>query len=159
MKKIISILLLYLLISCIESKKEIIATSNEPEKIIDIKSIIGKTKDEVEKILGAAESIEPFSESTTICINQPCEKATYQNDKYEIIFINSKSDWITINDLSAFDLTPENIQLLALPMVEPEFNNPKDLIRWKNIENIKEINFFNNGSNKIYYIYIHANTE
>ena len=158
MKKILSLLIcLVILISCTQSKN-----NSQTEKInivIDLKKIAGKNISEVEKILGKAEKVEPFSESSTPCNDQPCEKAYYQKDKFEIIFINGKADWITINELSEYDFNEDNIELFGISNSEPDFNNPDDLIRWKNIENISEINIFNNGSNKISYAYIRVATE
>lgn len=97
--------------------------------------------------------------SNTPCENTPCEKANYQSDKFEIVFINDKSDWITINKLSENEINNENIELLGLKSAEPSFDNPGNVKKWNNIVNIKEISVFDNGSGKIDYIYIKAITE
>ncbi|MFV5685891.1 hypothetical protein ACM55I_10600 [Flavobacterium sp. GB2R13] len=151
MKNLIKILLVALtLASCVNSKKEI---------IIDVSSIIGKNKTEIEKILGKPDNVEMIKPSNTPCVNVPCEKANYQSDKFEIVFINDKSDWITINKVSEFEINNENIELLGLELREPSSNNPGNVTKWNNIENIKEISIFDNGSGKIDYIYIKNLTE
>ncbi|MFV5697436.1 hypothetical protein ACM55H_03620 [Flavobacterium sp. ZT3R17] len=151
MKNLIKILLVALtLASCVNSKKEI---------IIDVSSIIGKNKTEIEKILGKPDNVEMIRPSNTPCVNVPCEKVNYQSDKFEIVFINDKSDWITINKVSEFEINNENIELLGLELSEPSIYNHGNVTRWNNIENIKEISIFDNGSGKMDYIYIKSITE
>lgn len=157
MKKVFPLIVALLLFSC--NSKHDTQVKSTKEVIIDIKKIVGKNKEEVAKILGKSDKVEPFSESSTPCKDIPCEKAFYQKDKFEIIFINGKSDWITINDLSKYDFSEDNIEVLGLPYSVPDFKNPRDLIRWKNIEGVNEINIFNNGSDKISYAYIKVKTE
>ena len=174
MKKLL-LLLVIILISCTQSKvekptiidvakiagKSTVEVKKTLEKptVIDVTKIAGKSTIEVEKILGKPDKIESSSASGTPCKNVPCQKAYYQKDKFEIVFINDKADWITINDLSDYDFSEDNIEIIGLPKTSPEFKNPDNLIRWKNIENIKEINIFNDGSNKISYLYIKVLTE
>lgn len=153
MKRIVlTLIIIITLVSCNHSKKE-------KQNLPDIKSIAGKSITDVEKILGKADKTEAFSESSTPCKNIPCKKVYFQKDKYEIIFINGKSDWITINNLSEYDFEEGNIELFGLTRIEPEFKNPTDLIRWKNIEGLNEINIFNDGSDRISDAYIKVITE
>ena len=166
MKKTISLLLLlFIIFACENSKKnQIEDISNEletPKKelIVDILNVVGKDKTTVEKVLGKPENTEKVKPSNTPCKEKGCDKLTYKSGKYEIIFINNKADWITIYDVSEFETNVDAIKLLGLNLAEPEFNSPLNLIRWKNIENIKEINFFDNGSGKLDYIYIHGQTD
>lgn len=157
MKNLITLFISALfLASCGNSKAENENDSNK--NIIDVKTIIGKTEKEIEKILGKAENSEKVSPSNTPCKEIPCEKKFYQKDKFEIVFIDGKSDWITINNTSNFDFNSENITLLGLPSTVPNFENTMT-INWKNIENINEVTFFSNGDNKIEYIYIKAYTK
>jgi hypothetical protein len=150
MKKSITLLVCaFFLISCGNSKQE---------NIIDFRTIVGKTEIEIEKILGKAESSEKVSPSGTPCKNSPCEKKFYKKNKFEIVYINGKSDWITINDVSTFTFNAENIILLGLSSTTPSSENA-NVIKWNNIENINEVTFFNNGEDKIDYIYIKAVTK
>jgi hypothetical protein len=150
MKKI---LLSFIIIMCLSS------CTTTKQIVIDLKQVAGKNKSEVDKILGKPDKVEPFKESSTSCKNLPCEKAYYQKDKFEIIFINGKADWITVNNLSEYDFDEDNIEILGLSISEPDFNNPQSVIRWEHIENINEVNIFNDGSNKISYAYIKVATE
>jgi len=156
---IILLMCVFFLISCGNSNRENQINSEQKENIINVKTIIGKTESEIEKTLGKAESSEKVSPSSTPCKNNPCEKKFYQNNKFEIVYIDGKSDWITINDVSTFNCDAENIVLLGLPSTAPSFDNPSNVIRWNDIENIKEVDFFNNGEDKIDYIYIKAFTN
>lgn len=169
MKKTISLLLLLLIISACDNSKRsqvddnsanvLIEKTSKKKLIIDILSIVGKGKSGVEKVLGESESSEKIKPSNTPCKDKACDKLTYKSGKYEVVFINNKADWITIYNVSEFDTDVNAIELLGLKHAEPEFNNPLNVIRWKNIENIKEINFFDNGSGKLDYIYIHGQTD
>ena len=153
MKNSIKVLMIaFVFTSCINSNKsEAVAT--EKKIIVNVSEIIGKNKIEIEKILGKPDNTEMVKPSNT-----PCEKANYQSDKFEIVFINDKSDWITINKLSENEINNENIELLGLKSAEPSFDNPGNVKKWNNIVNIKEISVFDNGSGKIDYIYIKAIT-
>jgi len=167
MKKSISLLLLlFIIYACESSKKnQVEDVSNEQletqkkELIIDILSIVGKDKTAVERVLGKPENREIVKPSNTPCVNKGCDKLIYKSGKYEVVFINEKADWITISNVSKFDTTIETIGLLGLEIAEPDFNSPLNVIRWKDIQNIKEINFFDNGSGKLDYIYIKSETE
>ena len=157
MKNIITLFISALfLVSCGNSKKENENDSNK--NIIDVKTIIGKTESEIEKILGKSENSEQVSPSNTPCKDIPCEKKFYQKNKFEIVFIDGKSDWITINNISNFDFNSENITLLGLSSTVPSFENTIS-INWNDIEKINELIFVSNGENKIEYIYIKAYTK
>ncbi|WP_369764616.1 hypothetical protein [Flavobacterium sp. WC2429] len=156
MKNLITLLICtFFFISCGNSNQ---GNQNNAENIIKVKTIIGKTEKEIEKILGKPDSSEKVSPSNTPCKDEPCTKMFYQKNKFEIVYINGKSDWITINNISDFDCNSENIVLLGLPPTIPDFENLNGF-RWSNIENISEINFSNNGEDKIDYIYIKSTTK
>ena len=129
------------------------------KEILKISDLIGKDLQEVETILGKADKIDKVSPSRTPCKENPCDKGVFQSGKYEIVFINNKADWITINQVSSYDLNENAIGLLGLPESNPSFSNPSSVLRWEDIEGIKEVSFFNNGSGKIDYIYVKASTE
>ncbi|SHG27483.1 hypothetical protein [Flavobacterium defluvii] len=163
MKKILFPLIIVMFFSCNNTKSDNVAIVEkgitQKQIVVDLKLIAGKNKIEVDKVLGKSDKVESFSARSTPCKNTPCEKAYYQKDKFEIIFVNGKADWITINNLLEYDLTEDNIEILGLQFTTSYFNNPQNLIRWKNIENINEINFFSDGSGRISYAYIKVQTE
>jgi len=167
MKKSISVLVLLFIISaCNDQKKYQVEDvskkdleTSKKELIVNILSIVGKDRTTVEKVLGKAENTEKIKPSNTPCVNRACDRLTYKSGKYEVVFINNKADWITIYNVSEFDTKAEKIELLGLKVSEPDFNSPFNVIRWKDIQNIKEINFFDNGSGKLDYIYIKGQTD
>jgi hypothetical protein len=157
MKNLITLFISALfLISCGNSKTE--SKNDSSENIIDVKTIIGKSETEIEKVLGTAENSEKVSPSNTPCKDIPCNKKFYQKNKFEIVFIDGKSDWITINNTSNFEFDSENIALLGLLPTEPNYENNISK-KWNDIENINDITYFNNGENKIDYIYIKTYTK
>ena len=157
MKKIILIsysFFLAILFACSSGTTEDKASENKVQKIINLKDIAGKQLSDVEKVLGTAEKTEKAQPSGTPCKQTPCDKMFFQNGKFEVLFINKVADWITINNTSQNELNENVIELLGLTKKSPTFKNISNVIRWENIEGIKEISFFNNGSNKVDYIYI-----
>lgn len=152
-------IIVFLFSNCNNSKSSSQNTSDEIEKVININDIANKSIGEVNKILGAPTDKEKVAPSGTPCKKNPCDKLYYQNGKYEIVFINNVADWITINNVSNLPLNESVIYSIGLPASKPSFSNPSTVIRWTAINNIKEISFFNNGSNKVNYIYIKVNTD
>jgi len=126
--------------------------------VVNISTLIGKTLAETESALGKADHVEKASPGGTPCKDNPCDKASFQSGKYEIVFIDGKADWITIYQLSTYDLNNDAIALLGLPKSPPTISNTV-MLSWENVEGIKDIRFFNNGSNKIDYVYVKANTK
>lgn len=164
MKKLITLTICSLfLISCGDSKTKNNSNLNDVDQqeiIIDIKTIIGKNQEEIEKILGKPESGEKVSPSRTPCKEEPCQKNYYKNNEFEfeIVFINDKADWITIHNVSNFESNEENITLLGLPQSNPTYNTGMD-IGWESSNDIHEIMFFKTTENKLDYIYIKAYTD
>ena len=170
MKTTINILLFgftFIIISCKE-KSEPKIVKNEayempqqklPDSIINIMTIVGKSRNEVKKILGDPTGKEKVSPSGTPCKANPCDHLFYQDGKFEIVYINGKSDWITINDVSNLEISREVIMSLGLQLTNPTLYNPSSVVRYENILGINEIMFFNNGSGNVSYIYIKANTK
>lgn len=66
---------------------------------VEIPSIAGKNKKEIEMILGKPNKKEKVNPSKTPC---PCDKYYYINNLVEIVFINGVADWITVNNTRTF---------------------------------------------------------
>jgi len=133
-----------------KNKKEVLSKNI----IINIHEILNKSFNEIEKVLGKADEIKKVSPSGTSCTNNPCDKGLFQSGKYEIVFIDNKSSWITIIPNDSYSLNEESIELIGLPKTKPSLNNKSSLIKWENIDDIKEVSFFDNGSEEIDYIYL-----
>ncbi len=67
--------------------------------VIVVDDLAGKSKSDVEKILGQPNNKEKVNPSKTPC---PCDKYLYLDNLVEIVFMNSKADWITINNTSSY---------------------------------------------------------
>lgn len=62
---------------------------------VTVDDLAGKIKSKVEKVLGRSSFLEKVNPSGTPC---PCERVYYLDDIVEVVFINGKADWITINN-------------------------------------------------------------
>ncbi len=154
MKKLTLTLSLFsaiLLFSCGSSNSEepkADAETTTPDKpkeeavavIVDIKQIAGKSLDDVEKVLGKAESKEKVKGFP--CENANCERANFKNGGYEIIFKEGKANRITINNTPNLANNDNAIQALGFPASAPSFKTPNTVSRWSNIDGIAEISFF-----------------
>ncbi len=135
----------------------IIASSPvQGDAVIKIPNIAGKTQEQVFKILGKPTKSETVKPSKTPC---PCPKNIYNNGAVEIIYINGRADWITINELGNASYTKDSLELLGLPVKDPTFSN-SFVKRWENIPGLNEVSFFpkNNGKD-VDYIYIKTKTQ
>lgn len=69
--------------------------------IVVVDPLAGKSKKEVEKLIGKPNSKEVIHPSG---IPGPCDKYNYIYNLIEIVYINGKADWITINNSSEYVL-------------------------------------------------------
>lgn len=128
-------------------------------QLLDIKSIAGKTVPEIEKVLGKPSSNTLVQPSGTPCKQSPCTKLGYKDDMIEIVFINGKADWITINETDKFPCSPKSLELIGLKPTEPTFQKKDVQIRWEDRFNLKSVQFFDWPGNKLGYIYIRVFTK
>jgi hypothetical protein len=81
-----------------ESEKQVnnqqIYVSPSKDEIINVSQIAKKTPDQIEKMFGKPTFTDNITPSGAPC---PCVKKIYLNGDIEIVFINDKADWITIN--------------------------------------------------------------
>ena len=126
-------------------------TETASKPVFDVKTIIGKTPEQVETILGKAETTEKVKPSKTPC---PCDKKTYKKGEVEIVFMDGKADWITLR-ISDLPYDKKSIHRIGLNDNEPTFNN-MNVTRWTDLNGLKEISMFNNGSQQVDYFYIKA---
>ena len=120
----------------------------QSDSLVDVTTIAGKTEAQVEEQLG-----KPLT-----CSNSKYGlKCSFKKGDTEIVFIDGKSDWITINDMGDAPYSKEALLFLGLPMAEPSFTGP-DVIRWKNLSGLLEVSLFP-LDNKIFYAYIKVKTR
>ena len=137
-----AILLLIVLLALIADN----STSAQP--IVDIPKIAGADKPEVEKFLGQATSCETIKYGL---------KCYFTVGETEIVFIDGKADWITINQMQTTPYSPQALTALGLKNQKPTFSSD-DVIRWEDIQGIREISIFPAGK-KIFYVYIKMKTK
>ena len=130
-------------------------TSSALAKVLELKKIAGKSPAEVTKILGKPSSTKNVRPSGTGC--NPCPKMTYQKDRIEVIFINGKADWITVNELSAFAFAPSILTQFGLPSLKPSASN-SSTISWDSIPGFSSVALFG-FDGKADYLYVKVKTK
>lgn len=116
-----------------------IATSPAIAKaLFNINAVAGKGPADVEKELG-----KPSRKDTTPSHGKKLPKYFYRNEQVEVVYIDGRADWITVN-FDGFGAMPDHsksvLGLVGLPDIEPTFENPRFIIRWENKSGFKQIN-------------------
>ena len=87
-----------LILSCTPpdgSKARLVPSAKENQYAIDLSFVVGKNYEQVEAELGEPSRTQHVNPSNTPC---PCLKVYFKGGDVEILFINGKADWITINN-------------------------------------------------------------
>ena len=114
----------------------------------DVLAIAGKTKQQVTSALG-----KPLS-----CVaGKYGEKCRYSKGEAEVVFINGKADWITVEAMDAVNFDDAAVTALGFRATKPTFKN-KSTIRWESAQGIREISVFPAGA-KVDYAYIKVYTK
>lgn len=115
---------------------------------IDVKAIAGKSKQKVATVLGTPRTCSPSKYG---------EKCSYEKAETEIVFINGKADWMTVEALDSVPYDDRAITSLGLKAAKPKFKN-EFTIRWELVEGLIEVSIFPAGS-KVDYAYIKVSTK
>lgn len=125
-----------------------ISSTGYAEMLVDVTKIAGKTKSEINAYLG----------SPTSCGNSKYgEKCQYEKGEIEIIFINKKADWITIEGIDSVPFSPAALSAIGLKEKKPSFKNNFTL-RWDSIQGLNEVSIFKGATNSDY-AYIKTKTK
>lgn len=116
--------------------------------VLDVPKIAGQSKDTVKQLLGEPKECNP---------NKYGEKCDYQPMSAEIVFIDGKADWMTVNELESADYDKSTLTLMGLEPSEPDFSN-ENVMKWKNKQGLLEVSLFPQGK-KVFYAYIKAKTQ
>ena len=84
-------------------------------------------------------------------------KCYYAKGITEIVFINGKADWITVNGMSHASFDKRSLALLGFSVHTPTFENDWTM-RWESISGFLDVSFFLSDSN-IDYAYIKVKTK
>lgn len=137
-----------------ETRPTTMSKQEAPKLILDISKIVGKSQDEVKAILGEPTSCENVNPSRV----GSSPKCTYNGDQIEIVFINGKADWITVNGLSKLDFSPTALEAFGFSPTSPTFRND-NVIRWANLASLHEVSLFPGQGRKSDYLYVKAITD
>lgn len=108
--------------------------------ILDVRAVIEKKKDDVEKVVGVSEKDELLKNKYP-CENEECEKSIYQKGKFEIIYKDDKINRITINKVTDLAVDDSAIESLGFEYSKSQFSN-EGVRKWTSINGIDEIAFF-----------------
>lgn len=126
----------------------LVATIVSAEQVIDLTQIAGKSESQVSAYLGKPESCSPSKYG---------KKCLYQKAETEIVFINAKADWITIEGLDHVPFNANVLSSLGLKASVPSFSNSSTL-RWNSVQGMLEVSVFK-GASLSDYAYIKVQTK
>ncbi|MEZ8196848.1 hypothetical protein [Vibrio cortegadensis] len=126
----------------------LLSTTASASTLIEITKISGKSKEQVASILGKA--IECSK-------NKYGMKCSYHMAETEIVYINGKADWITVEGIDDIPFNKTALKSLGITVTRPIHKNAYSL-RWSNINGIKEVSIFK-GEKYSDYAYIKVYTD
>lgn len=157
MKKIVFVLISAFFFNCSSTSKskknEEAIDNNSPDIILDIKKIGLKNLKEIELVLGNGVLLENVKIG-----DKKYPKYGFNDDAVEIVFIEDKADWITINDMKSTKFENCSIDKLGdFNCINRDFKSD-EVMRWNNVNGFNEIAFFrkwDNGKMTAYIDYAH----
>jgi len=123
------------------------STAAQASPVVDIPKIAGRSIKQVDNLLKA---------KPTCAKNKRGTKCEYNDSRIEIIFINGKADWITVNGLDQVPFTDAGIARLGFSKKSPAFRSPV-VMRWKGLPGVLEVSMFK-GQTGTDYAYIKVKT-
>lgn len=119
--------------------------------VLDIKSIAGKTEKEVSLVLG---------EPVNCKMSKYGRSCNYKKFNTEVVYINKKSDWITLNSIDVH-YDKRAIEAIGLPASLPTSNNKNAGLMVWDVKPFREISIFAKWpkKEKVDYFYIKTSTK
>ncbi len=118
------------------------------ETIVDVSKIAGKSQEDVATYLGKEISCSKGKHGN---------KCQYNKGEVEVVFINGKADWITVEGINNIPFTKSALNALGLQETRPSFKNNFTL-RWEGIQGLRSVSLFK-GASKSDYAYIKVKTK
>ncbi|MDC0550137.1 hypothetical protein OAO58_00890 [bacterium] len=118
------------------------------EPVVDILKIAGKSKSEVESVLG---------KPTKTSKSKYGEKCTYKTGETEIVFIKGKADWITVEGVDELPFNERTIKSIGLKEAKTVHKTEWEM-RWEKIQGLLSVSLFK-GEKKSDYFYIKVKTK
>jgi hypothetical protein len=119
----------------------------QAEQFLDLTAIAGNSPGEVEQVLGTP----TFREETKVA-GRSYPRNLYREGEVEVIFVVEKAAWIKIHPTDQLPFQKTTLAAIGLPVAEPSLTHPRSLMRWRDYQGMKEINFFANPDGTIRYI-------
>ncbi len=137
MKRLLAVLIFAVLVSTAHA-----------EILVDITKIAGKSENEVSAYLGQPSSCGSSKYG---------KKCQYQKGETEIVFINGKADWITVEGIDHIPFSKSALNAIGLNEASPSFSNNLTL-RWDSTQGLMEVSIFK-GALMSDYAYIKVITK
>lgn len=99
---------------------------------VDISKIAGLSMKQVGEQLKAKPTCEKNKRGT---------KCDYNDGRIEVVYINGKADWISVNSLEQVPFTEAAIARLGFAQRSPSFRSPM-VMRWKGLPGVVEVSVF-----------------
>jgi len=117
------------------------------DKLVDLPTIIGKTQPEAEKIIGDPAGCNQSKYGL---------QCTYNLAEMEIVYIDGKADWITVEAMDDSQFEPAAMLRLGLDLGEPSFKSDF-ILRWEPAGDLLSVSLFK-GAQNADYAYVKAVT-
>jgi hypothetical protein len=109
------------------------AASSAP--VVKIPEIAGKSAEQLRALLGPPEYCESSLYSS---------RCSYAPGRTEVVFIDGKADWITVNELGETPLGPQALRRLGLPPSAPQLSAAGQLA-WTGLAGLKQLSLIGEG--------------
>lgn len=109
-----------------------IGTVAHASSVIDVPKIAGQSMKQVSEQLKA---------TATCAKNKRGTKCDYNDGRIEIVYIDGKADWITVNGLEQVPFADTAIARLGFSQKEPSFRAPM-VMRWNGLPDVVEVSVF-----------------
>lgn len=116
--------------------------------LIDVPALAGKNKLEVSELIGSPVSC---------AISKYGEKCQFEKAETEIVFIEGRADWITVEGLDEIPFSNSTLEFLGFASRKPTFSNSFTK-RWEPLQGLRSVSLFKGGDNSDY-AYIKAYTR
>lgn len=124
-----------------------LSTVSHASPVVDVAKLAGRNMKQVDELLKA---------TPTCAKNKRGTKCDYQDGHIEIVYIDGKADWITVNNLEQVPFTDAAIARLGFSQKAPSFSSPM-VRRWKGLPGVLEVSVFK-GQAGSDYAYIKVKT-
>lgn len=116
---------------------------------MSIPAIAGKSKEDVEALLGEPSSCGPSKHG---------ERCVFDWRRLEIVYINGLADWITVRSIKGQPFSPSSLVLLGIKKAKPTAATDF-AIRWDYIPDFVEVSIFPYTKGVADYAYIKVKTK